>query len=122
MTQGMSSSRRDVVRRVALDGDRGRRSSPGATRPIRSSQRSSSAAQSVGRTDRVERGLSQAYLVGELAGVQAVRVDAAVGAERDAYARLDALGEAVALDLRGLVVLAEHVGGPAVRRRPCSAM
>jgi hypothetical protein len=52
---------------------------PGAIRPTRSSQRISSAAWMVA--------------VGELAGVEAVRVDAAVRTERDAHASCQALGE-----------------------------
>ena len=83
-------------------------------RPTRSSQRSSSAACKVADSDRLQRALATADLIGELAGVDAVRVDAAVGAERDAHAGLQAFGEPLPLGERRLVVLAEHVGAPAL--------
>ena len=67
-----------------------------------------------GRLDRAERALAAADLVGELAGVEAVRVDAAVGTECDAHASRQALGESFSLREGRLVVLAENVGTPAL--------
>ena len=52
--------------------------------------------------------------VGQLAGVPAVRVDAAVGAVGDPHAGLDRLGEAVALGLGGGLVLGQRLGRPAL--------
>ena len=67
-----------------------------------------------GGLNRGERALATADLVGELAGAQAVRVDAAVGTECDADAGRQALGESFALREGGLVVLGQHVGTPAL--------
>ncbi len=67
-----------------------------------------------GRPDRLDGRLAVPDVVGELAGVLAVRVDAAVGAVGDPDAGGDALLEGGALGEGGLVVLAQHVGLPAV--------
>ena len=52
--------------------------------------------------------------VGQLAGVPAVRVDAAVGAVGDLHPCLDRPGEAVALGLGGGLVLGQGLGRPAL--------
>src|SRR5262249_37463153 len=67
-----------------------------------------------GRLDRAERALAAAHLVGELAGVEAVRIYAAVGTECDAHASRQALGEPFSLREGRLVVLGQHVGAPAL--------
>src|SRR5215467_10975220 len=52
-----------------------------------------------GRPDCLQRALAAADVIGELASVQSVRVDAAVSAERDTHAGLHALGESLSLRL-----------------------
>src|SRR5215471_20635604 len=67
-----------------------------------------------GGPDRLQRALAAADVIGELASVQSVRVDAAVSAERDAHAGLHALGESRSLRLGCLVVLGKDVAAPAL--------
>jgi hypothetical protein len=67
-----------------------------------------------GGPDRLQRALTAADVIGELPRVESVRVDAAISAERNAHARLHALGESRSLRLGRLVVLSEHVGAPAL--------
>ena len=69
-----------------------------------------------GRAERRHRGHPVADHVGQLPGVPAVRVDAAVGAVGDPHAGLDRLGEAVALGLGGGLVLGQRLGRPALPR------
>src|SRR5215472_15490461 len=64
--------------------------------------------------DRLQRALTAADVIGELPRVQSVRVDAAVSAERNAHAGLQALRESLPLRKGCLVVLGEHVGAPAL--------
>ena len=71
-----------------------------------------------GRPDGGHRGHPVADHVGQLPGVPAVRVDAAVGAVGDPHAGLDRLGEAVALGLGGGLVLGQRLGRPALPRPP----
>ena len=69
-----------------------------------------------GRADGRHRGHPVADHVGQLPGVPAVRVDAAVGAVGDPHPGLDRLGEAVALGLGGGLVLGQRLGRPALPR------